>query len=184
MADIINESFSQRQMEKLIKEQRDNYLKKAILGLTIKRPSSLHDSPDSKYQFLLKESDDIPDFINRNKCLFMKPTLSLEVLYLLGEIHSFESFGILLENYIIEPNFRSAITLTCCTDISKVEILFNKLNSHGLLDTFLKVVFTNIPGNYWSKISSLSFEQKVLFYKTNFDTILIQARERAKPIQG
>ena len=122
--------------------------------------------------------------MNRHRERYMRPSIPLVLLYLLGESASFSSFDILLENYVNMQDFRSAITLACCTGSLQVETLFSVLQNHKLIDVFLESLFTNIAGGFWEKVKNQSFEEKLLFYKIHYEDILIRTRQRAKPIQG
>lgn len=143
------------------------------------------DQPDPHYAELLKEAaEHLPSFVNRHRERYMRPTLPLVLLYLLGESASFSSFDLLLENYLSQQNIRSAITLACCTGLSQVETLFRVLHEHKLLDDFLKSILTTIPGGHWDTVRKLSFEDRLFFYKTHYEAILTNVRLRAKPILG
>ena len=110
-------------------QKRDQFLIDALLRKPKMEPISskehvrkiIADDSDPVYLLLLKEEAFITDFVNRNKKLLMTPTLPLQLQELLGEIHSFESFDILLENYLQEQNFRSAITLASCIGSLQIE---------------------------------------------------------------
>lgn len=173
----------------IIVQKRNDFLeetlKKLLDGkekLNIKNFTT--DVPNQYYQELQKNLEYIPELINRHKKYCMKPSLLLNILYLLGEAHSFESFDILLENYLIDPSFRSAISLAACTGSLQVKTLFTTLKSKNLLDKFFEDILKNIPGNHWDKIQNLPFSEKLDFYENNYEQLLIKIRQRAKPIWG
>ncbi len=141
-------------------------------------------APDPNYQLLLNEAEYIPDFVNRHKKALMTPTLSLKLLQLLGEIHSSDSFDVLLENYLLEQNFRSAISLASCTGKHQIQTLFKALDSKNLLDGFLKEVLGNIGGDFWNTIKDMPFEERMAFFQKHYEEIMIHAWQRSKPIRG
>ena len=178
----------------IVKEKRDLFLSQALMELAkpaemkeatlMKYDAPLDNNHDLLYNQLLKEAKYVPIYINTHKKDFMTPTLPLVLLYLLGEIHSSESFELLLDNYLMEANFRSAITLACCTGSLQLDALFNALINNGMLNQYLKDILINIPGNYWDEMTKRSPEEQLLFYKNNYEDILLKAIQRAKPIRG
>ena len=144
------------------------------------------DAPDPNYQLLLNEAEYIPDFVNRHKKALMTPALSLKLLQLLGEIHSSDSFDVLLENYLLEQNFRSAISLASCTGKDQIQTLFKALDSKKLLDGFLKEVLgnSNIHGDFWNTIKDMPFAERMAFFQEHYEEIMIRLWQRAKPLMG
>ena len=171
---------------------RDKYIETTLEGLLNQKDAIMDnvreytfDQSNSKYIELVKEASEyLPSFVNRHRERYMRPSIPLVLLYLLIESASFSSFDILLENYVNMRDFRSAITLACCTGSLQVETLFSVSRKHKLTDVFLESLFTNIAGVFWGKVKNQSFEEKLLFYKSNYEDILIKSRQRAKPIQG
>jgi hypothetical protein len=186
----IDDFFKEIFKDTLVIEQKRNdfleeNLRKMLDGKKMSASGSFTaDAPNQYYQVLQKNREYIPELINRHKKQFMTPSLPLEILYLLGECHSFESFDILLENYLIDPNFRSAISLAACTGRLQVKTLFTTLESKNLLNGFLKDILENIPGNHWNKIQNLPFSEKLDFFEKNYEEISMKVRRRAKPILG
>jgi len=150
-----------------------------ISVLIDKMLSSRQLAADPAYENLKKNySLYIPDYINRNREKYMKPGLPLPLEYLLGEIASTESFGILLDNYMLNPNLRTATSLAACTGRADITMLFRALSKNDLLDEFLK---TLLPDE-WEKIKSQNLEQKENHYSGNYSRIRNSARKKALPI--
>lgn len=170
----------------IIQEKRDIFLKEALekLCARVYDGNQKMDGESEMHKALIKESQFVPGFINRNVRSYMNPAFPLEILYLLGEIHSSDSFDVLLENYMIDSNFRSAITLAACTGSLQLTQLFDALQSNGLLDTFFNQVFGNLQGNFLEDIRNLSPEEKINYYHTHYEQIMLMVHGRAKPILG
>lgn len=139
------------------------------------------DSPDPDYEHLKKNYYlHLPDYIKRKREIYMTPALPLQLQYLLGEIASTDAFSILLENYMLKPDARAAISLAACTGRDNITFLFRELSKKGLLDEFLKSV---APGD-WEKLKVLSPSEKEQYYYRNYSDIRKSARKKAIPILG
>lgn len=77
-------------------------------------------------------------------------------------------------------DYRSAVSLGNCTGSLNVELLFQKLQQHKLLDKYLE----DILGNNWSRIKALSLHDKLKYYLNNFKTIKIKLKKHTQPTLG
>jgi hypothetical protein len=166
-----------------LQELRDVFFKELISKmLHHKSIPFVMDAPCVEAQMILSEKKFFPDYINREKSEYMTSNLPLEIIWLLGEIGCFDSFEILLENYLSSTKcFRSANSLAACTGSRQVSNLFSVLNEKNALQQYLELV---LKPDDWDNVKTMQPVQQEQYWLKHYERLRSFFLERAKPQQG